>query len=316
MRAEPSVTGILDVGEGHRVYWEESGNPDGIPLVYLHGGPGGSLNKGGYRDWFDLDRFRLVGLDQRGCGRSTPHASHPTYDLGANTTAHLIADLEVLRAHLGIDRWIVTGVSWGSTLALAYGRAHPERTAAVSCMAVTTTGRAEVDWITEQVGRIFPEAWEEYAGYAERAGIGYRRELERLVTAYAQLLADPDPLVHRPAAQAWMRWEDAHVGLLHPTTTHSDRPVDQQVAFTRLTAHFWSHDGFLSPALLTDPGALSEIPVVLVHGRTDISGPAVTAYDLHRKLPRSRLIIEESEGHGGPLMVQAWQRANLELVRD
>ena len=204
----------------------------------------------------------------------------------------------------------------GSTLALAYGRAHPERTRAVSVMAVTTTGRAEVDWITEQVGRIFPEAWEEYAGYAERAGIGYRRELERLVTAFARLLADPNPLVHRPAAQAWMRWEDAHVGLLEPTTSHSERPMDYQLAFTRLAAHYWSHNGFLDPPLLVDPGALRDIPVALVHGRTDISGPAVTAYELHRMLPRSRLVIEETEGHGGPLMVQAWQRATLDLARD
>lgn len=133
------------------------------------------------------------------------------------------------------------------------------------------------------------------------------------MTAYAQLLADPDPSVHRPAAQAWMRWEDAHVGLLQPTTSHIDRPIDYQLAFTKLTAHYWSNDGFLNPALLHDPGALREIPVVLVHGRTDISGPAVTAYELHRVLPRSRLILEETEGHGGPLMVAAWQQATLDL---
>ncbi|NYJ75252.1 alpha/beta fold hydrolase [Allobranchiibius huperziae] len=313
MHTDPIATGLLEVGDGHRVYWEDSGALDGVPLVYLHGGPGGGLNKGSYRGWFDNDRFRVIGLDQRGCGRSTPHASDPTYDLGANTTAHLIADLEALRTHLGIERWVVTGVSSGSTLGLAYGRAHPERTLAVSVMAVTTTGRAEVDWITEHVGRIFPEAWDEYAGYAERAGVGYRRGQGRLVTAYAGLLADPDPLVHRPAAEAWMRWEDAHVGLLQPTTSHSERPIDYQVAFTRLTAHYWSHDGFVDPPLLTDPGALREIPVGLVHGRRDISGPAVTAYALHRVLPRSRLVIESTEGHGGPLMVAAWRQLTCDL---
>lgn len=316
MSSDVAVSGLLDVGAGHRIYWEESGNPDGVPLLYLHGGPGGSLGAGGYRDTFDPARFRVIGLEQRGCGRSTPPASDPLHDLASNTTDALIADLELLRVDRGIERWLVNGASWGCTLALAYARAHPDRAHGVVGMAVTTTGRAEVDWITEGVGAIFPEAWDRFASYAEDAGIGFRRGQGRLVTAYARLLADPDRTVCDAASVQWALWEDTHISLLNGAVKRSPRwdDGDVRIGFARLVTHYWAHDGFLDPALLSNVGALVDLPVVLIHGRVDVSGPAVTAYELHQRLPRSRLIIDEAEGHGGSRMVAAWGAANLDLA--
>jgi proline iminopeptidase len=170
-KAAVRSSGLLSVGGGHEIYWEESGNPDGIPAVYLHGGPGGALNQGGYRTKLDPSRFRIIGLDQRGCGRSTPRVTAPGYDLSQNTTSVLIDDIEKLREHLHVDRWLVNGVSWGSTLALAYAQTHPERVSGIVLLAVTTTSRFEVDWITETVGAIFPEAWDRLAGHAEQAAL-------------------------------------------------------------------------------------------------------------------------------------------------
>lgn len=166
---KPTTHGLLPTVDGQQIYWEEWGNPAGTPALYLHGGPGGTLGKSSYRHRFDLNRSRVVALEQRGCGRSLPHASDPTTDLSTNTTTHLISDIEQLREARGIDRWIVNGVSWGSTLALAYAQAHPERVIGIVLFAVTTTRREEVDWITEGVGAIFPEAWDRFASHAEMA---------------------------------------------------------------------------------------------------------------------------------------------------
>lgn len=173
---KPSDLGMLDVGDGNQVYWEEWGSPGGTPAVYLHGGPGAGLGTSQYRDKFDLRRTRVVGFDQRGCGRSTPHVSDPSVSLARNTTPQLIRDIESLRRHLGVEAWVVNGVSWGSTLALAYAQAHPDRVLGIVLFAVTATSRREVDWVTEGVGAIFPEAWDQLASHAENAGIGYRRD--------------------------------------------------------------------------------------------------------------------------------------------
>src|SRR3954452_18605742 len=165
MRVEehPVPDGLLDVGDRQLVFWEEWGTPDGVPALYLHGCPGGTLRTSAYRNRFDLDRTRVIGFDQRGCGRSSPHVSDPAVSLAANDTVHLIADMEALREHLGIDAWILNGVSWGSTLALAYAIEHPDRVLGIVLFAVTTTSRAEVDWITEGVAAVFPEAWDRFA---------------------------------------------------------------------------------------------------------------------------------------------------------
>lgn len=284
------------------IYWESSGNPGGIPVLYLHGGPGGTLGQGSCRSWHDPQRFWTVGLDQRGCGRSVPTAQDDLGHLGANTTQALIRDIEAVREHLEISTWIVTGVSWGSTLALAYALEHPQRVQGLALMAVTTTSRQEVDWMTVGVGRMFPEAWHEFAS-ASGATPG-----ERAVEAYARRLAGPDREDARRAAQAWDRWESWHVSLDAPQHrgTYLANERDRET-FALLVTHYWSRDGFLpgKQAILPRVHELNGIPGHLIHGRRDISGPAVTPWLLHRQWAGSQLTIVEDEGHGGPASTAA-----------
>jgi proline iminopeptidase len=306
------ASGLLSVDADQDMYWEESGNPDGTPAVYLHGGPGSGLGTGSYRSKFDPARFRIVGFDQRGCGRSAPLVTEPGYDLSRNTTQHLIDDIEKLRTHLHIDQWLVNGVSWGSTLALAYAQAHPERVLGIVLTAVTTTDRFGVDWITETVGAIYPEAWDRLASHAEQASVGYQRGQGRLVEAYARLMTDPDPAVRAAASRAWVDWEDHHVSIgtggVHRQRWEDD---EQRDVFATLVTHYWAHDAFLTPPILDQMNRLQGIPATLIHGRLDVSGPAVTAWRLHRAWPDSELILNETEGHGGEAMVGAWCAANV-----
>ena len=215
---ESYASGMLDVGDGHSLYWETVGNPDGVPAVWLHGGPGSGTGVASRRV-FDPAAYRAVLFDQRGCGRSRPLADTAAADLSTNTTPHLLRDLETLREHLGVDRWVVAGASWGVTLALAYAQAHPDRVRALVLAAVTSGTRAETDWITRDMRRVFPREWDAFAAEvpeAERDG--------DLCAAYARLLADPDPAVTERAARAWCTWEDTHVQGLScgssPTARH------------------------------------------------------------------------------------------------
>jgi proline iminopeptidase len=307
---EPFAFGMLAVGDGNELYWETSGNPDGKPAVMLHGGPGGGM-KTGYRRRFDPATHLIIGFEQRGCGRSRPLATDDLRMLATNTTQHLISDMELLREHLGVQRWLVSGVSWGSTLALAYSEAHPERVSELALLAVTTTSRFEVDWITETVGAIFPEAWD--AAYrASGARVG-----ERMVEAFRDRLQDTDARIREQAAADWMAWEDAHVSLGHgygagPTMD----PVERQV-FATLVTHYWANDGFLGgDGVMANIASIADIPGVLVHGRMDVSGPAVTAWRLHEAWPASRLVIVEDEGHGGDRMIEALVTAIDGFARD
>jgi proline iminopeptidase len=305
-------SGLLDVGAGQSVYWEESGTSDGIPGLYVHGGPGGALGDGTYRTRFDPSRFRVIGFDQRGCGSSTPLAIAPGYDLGRNTTPALIEDMEQLREHLGVERWLLNGVSWGSTLALAYAQAHPERVLGIVLVAVTTTDRFQVDWITERVGAVFPEAWDRLASHAERAGIGYRRGEGRIVEAYAQLMTHPDWAVRDAASRAWVDWEDHHISIGAGRVVHDPRWNDDEYrhVFATLVTHYWAHDAFLVPAILERMDRVNDVPGTLIHGRRDVSGPAIVPWRLHRSWAASELIIHETEGHGGAAMTEAWRDAN------
>ncbi|WP_076258598.1 alpha/beta fold hydrolase [Intrasporangium flavum] len=312
----PRRSGLLDVGDGNDVYWEEWGAADGVPALYVHGGPGGALGASAYRERFDLGATRVVGFEQRGCGRSTPHAGDAKASLATNDTPHLVADMEALRVHLGIDAWVINGVSWGSTLALAYAQEHAARVLGVVLYAVTTTSRSEVDWITEGMGAIFPEAWDRFAGHAERAGIGYRRGEARLVEAYARLLESPDPQVRDAASREWALWEDTHVSIGAGGFHRHPRWDDDRFrhAFARLTTHYWSHDGFCDPPILERMNRLRSIPATLVHGRRDISSPVTTAWRLHRSWPGSELLVDEGDGHGGTSMTARWYAANAALV--
>lgn len=291
---EPSGQGLLDVGDGHRVHWELHGAPGGKPAVVVHGGPGSGCAPW-WRGFFDESAYRVVLFDQRGCGRSRPHASTPEVDLTANTTHHLVADIERLREHLGVPRWLVLGGSWGSTLALAYAQAHPEAVTELVLFSVVTTTRREVRWVTQDVGRFLPAEWNRF-----RAGVP-ASERGDLVAAYNRLLLDPDPAVHEPAARRWCRWEADH------EKTRTDEPPDARyedrafrLCFARLVTHFWRHAAWLEEdALLRGAPRLTGIPGVLVHGRLDLSSPLDIPWQLARAWQDSQLIVVEDEGHRG-----------------
>lgn len=291
---EPHAHGMLDVGDGNRVYWEVCGNPAGKPALVLHGGPGSGAAPF-WRQLFDPAAYRVVLLDQRGCGRSTPDAADPATSLAANTTQHLIADAELLRRHLGIARWLVLGSSWGVTLALAYAQSHPARVSELVLFSITNTSRREVEWITRDMGRIFPGEWARFRDAvppAERDG--------SLVDAYARMLADPDPAVRERAAREWCRWEDVHVST-HPGHRPDPRYGDPRfrMRFARLVTHYWRHAAFLEDGqLLRDAGRLAGIPGAMVHGRLDISGPPDIAWHLARAWPDATLELIGAEGHG------------------
>ncbi|WP_324193785.1 prolyl aminopeptidase [Nocardia otitidiscaviarum] len=299
---EPYASGMLPVGDGHEIYWESTGNPRGKPALYLHGGPGGGIGSG-YRRWFDPEKYLIVGFEQRGCGRSRPLVTPDAAALATNTTAHLVADIEVLRAHLGIRSWLVNGVSWGTTLALAYAQAHPGRVDQLVLMSTTFTDSDAVEWITETVGRLFPVEWDAF-----RSAAGARPG-QRLVDAYYDLLTDTDEQVRTRAVDSWMAWEDAHVSLGAKPAADEQDPVWRRV-FATLVVHYWKHAAFLPPSALWDGlPALHHIPAVLIQGKLDVSGPAATAWELHKAWPGSRFVLIDDEGHGGPAMIQAMMRA-------
>ena len=308
---EPYASGMLDVGDGNRVYWEVCGNPEGKPAVVLHGGPGSGCGPR-HRRYFDPERYRVVLFDQRGCGRSTPRADDPATDLAGNTTGHLIADMEQLRAHLGLDRWLLFGGSWGSTLALAYAEAHPERVSEIVIPSVTTTRRREIDWLYRGVARYFPEEWERFR-LAVPAVAG--ESGAELAAGYAELLADPDPEVRARAAREWSWWEDATISL-EPNgkpDAHSDRPLPALIARARICAHYFAHGAWLEDGvLLREAGRLAGIPGVLIHGRHDLGSPVETAWALARAWPDASLVVVDDSGHTGSLTMTARQRAALD----
>lgn len=292
---EPHASGMLNVGDGHEIYWEASGNPDGKAVVYLHGGPGSgcSVNQ---RRFFDPSIYNAVLFDQRGCGRSLPLVGDRCEDLATNTTAHLISDMEALRELLGIERWTVVGLSWGSTLALAYAQQYRERVNEVLLVLVTSGSRDEVEWLTQGVARIFPESWDRFTSF-----IPPEMNSMRPVDAYAAMLFDPDPLVRDGAARHWCEWEDAHVSLTpgHTPNTRYDNPAFR-LRFARLVTHYWSNDCFLEENQLRRGAAvLNGIPGVLVNGKFDVSGSPSVAWEIARDWTTSRYIVIDDAGHGG-----------------
>jgi proline iminopeptidase len=290
---EPYDSGLLFVGDGHRVYWEQSGNPEGRPVVFLHGGPGGGTSPW-HRRFFDPERYRIVMLDQRGSGHSTPHASEPDADLRHNTTWHLVADLELLRKNLGIAQWQVFGGSWGSALALAYAQSHPDAVSELVLRGVFTLRRHEIEWFYEGgASAIFPDLWEEFIAPIPVL------ERSRLVEAYHRRLSDPDPAVHVPAAIAWSRWEAATISL-HRDPETIERMVEPRAAtaFARIENHFFLHEGWFRPEqLIEGAGVLRGIPGVIVQGRYDVCTPTMTAWDLHRAWPEAQFTIVDDAGH-------------------
>lgn len=293
---EPYASGLLAVGDGQQIYWEECGNPEGKPAVFLHGGPGGGCWPGARR-FFDPARYRVVLLDQRGCGRSLPHASESP-DLSANTTWHLVSDLERLREARGITRWLVFGGSWGSALALAYAETHPDRVSELVVRGIFTLRRRELDfYYNGAAGELFPERYEQYL--APLGGRDVDDDVGDTLAAYAKLLFDPDPAVHGPAAVAWSTWEAATI-TLEPDAELIARFAEPAyaLAFARIENHYFTHRGWFSEGqLLADAHRLAAIPGVIVQGRYDVATPAVTAWDLHRVWPTADLRIVTAAGH-------------------
>jgi len=292
---EPFATGMLPVSDGNEIYWEASGNANGKPVLHLHGGPGSGM-KSGYRRRFDPSRYLIVGFEQRGCGRSRPLATDPAASLATNTTQAIVGDIEALRTHLQVDKWLLSGLSWGSTLALAYAQTHPDRVSEIILTAVTMTGADEVAWATEWVGRIFPREWDEFASIA--------RPGQRVIDAYYDRITSPSSDVREATARAWCKWEDVHVSLA-PGSAPDPRYDDPnfRLLFATLVIHYWKHAAFIPEGLLAGMDRIAHIPAVLIHGRLDVSGPLVTPWRLHQAWPASELLVFDDEGHGGEQMM-------------
>ena len=285
---EPYHTDYLQVSPIHRLYYEQCGNPDGIPLVFLHGGPGaGCLPM--HRRFFDPAVYRIVLFDQRGCGRSRPFA-----ELTDNTTWHLVADIETLREKLGIDQWLVFGGSWGSTLALAYAETHPERVTGLILRGIFMCRPSEIQWFYQAgAHQIFPDLWEDYLVPIPED------ERHDLVSAYYRRLTDPDPATRLAAARAWSTWEAGTSKLFvsQDLISHFSEP-DFALAFARIECHYFVHDSFLTPdQLLREVARIRHIPGVIVQGRYDIVCPTRSAWDLHRAWPEAEFHLIPDAGH-------------------
>jgi proline iminopeptidase len=289
---EPFAHGLLDVGDGNRIYWETCGNPEGKPALVVHGGPGSGCGAGSRR-YFDPECYRVVLFDQRGCGRSTPSASDPSTDMSVNTTQHLLADMERLREHLKIDRWLLYGGSWGSTLILAYAERHPMRVSEIIILGATTTRRSEIDWLYRGVARFFPEEWVRFRAVVDD---------DDVVVGYARLMADKDKGVRERAAAAWLAWEDAVISL-EPNgrpNAYSDKPPDDQLALVRICSHYFSHAAWLEEGeLLRQAPLLTGIPGAIIHGRLDLGSPVATAWELVHAWPDAELVVVRDSGHMG-----------------
>lgn len=291
---EPYEHGMLDVGDGNRLYWESCGSPRGRPALVLHGGPGSGCTPW-HRRLFDPDAYRIVLFDQRNCGRSTPHASSPDTDLASNHTANLIADIERLRDHLAIERWLLLGGSWGSTLALAYAEMYPSRVSEIVLFGVTTGRPKEFDWLFRGgVSILFPEQWQRLRDAVPAA----LRDLD-IIEAYSRMLHDPDAATRDNAALEWCTWESA-TPAWPPTHGLSPRfrDPDFRIGFARIVTHYVRHNAWLEDGeLLRGAGAIAGIPGIMVNGRFDLQAPIAWAYDLKRVWPRAELVIVDNAGH-------------------
>ena len=285
----PYRTGKLKVSEPHEVYYEECGNPEGKPALLLHGGPGGGANAV-MRRYHDPSQYRIVLFDQRGCGRSTPHAS-----LEDNTTWHLVDDIEQLRLHLGIERWQVFGGSWGSTLSLAYAETHPERVSELILRGIFTLRRAELDWFyKEGCNWLYPDAYEGYLAPIPESERG------DMIAAYYRRLTHPDRAVQLAAARAWSVWEGTTLSLVPDEQRIRNFGSDHYaLAFARIECHYFINGGFLGSddQLIANAGKLGGIPGIIVHGRYDVVTPLKIAWDLSRAWPEAELRIVPDSGH-------------------
>jgi proline iminopeptidase len=279
--------GMLEVGDGHRIYWEVSGKPDGKPVVFLHGGPGSGTSPL-QRRFFDPEVYRIVLFDQRGCGRSMPHVATKDPD-EHNTTWHLVADMELLREHLGIERWQLFGGSWGATLAMAYAQTHPSRVSEIILRGVFLLRQSELDWLYRGgASALYPEEWATFSSLVPSGDT---------LEGYQRLLRDPARAAE--AAVAWSTWEASVVALSpNPNLVASYAEPRFAIAFAKLALHYFTHNGWLDDEqLIRDAGKLAGIPGRIVQGRYDVVTPPVTAWDLHQAWPDSTLNLLPRAGH-------------------
>ena len=284
---DPFDQRIVDVGDGHKVYVEQCGNPAGIPVVVLHGGPGGGCSPA-MRRYFDPAKYRIVLFDQRGCGRSRPHAS-----VVANTTWHLVADIELIRVTLGVDRWIVFGGSWGATLALIYAQTHPENVAALALRGVFLMTQGELDWFYGGgAGRFWPDLWQRFVQLVPEDERG------NLIEAYHKRLFSGDMMTETKYARAWAQWENALAAIDSDGVT-GESPADYARAFARLENHYFQHSGWLDSEhqILARTDRLANIPGVIVQGRYDMICPPLSAYTLAQQWPLAKLTFVGRAGH-------------------
>ena len=297
-------TGFLQVSELHTIYFEESGNPNGQPAIFVHGGPGGGITPE-YRQFFDPAHYHVVLFEQRGCGRSTPHAS-----LEENTTWDLVADMEKIREHLGIDKWLVFGGSWGSTLSLTYAETHPDRCTHLVLRGIFLLRKSEIDWLYQWgTSEIFPDYWEEYLKPIPP------EERHDMLSAYHKRLTSTDKAVQLEAARAWSIWEGATSKLLiDPNLVDHYGEEEFATAFARIECHYFVNRGFMEEGqLLRDVGRIRHIPTVIVQGRYDVVCPMRSAWDLHRAFPEARLLISPASGHS---MMEPENRSALVQAND
>lgn len=292
-RVEPYDQGMLDVGDGQLIHWEVSGNPEGKPAVVFHGGPGSGSHPR-WREDFDPDHWKLVLWDQRGTGLSTPPASDPATSMEHNTTQHLIDDAERLREHLGIEKWLLIGGSWGSTLILAYAIGHPERVSEIIIPAVTAGRPVELEWITRGLGMFFPDYFDAF-----REGVPEEDRDGNLALAYNKLLNSPDAATREKAAWDWNKWDLSTItgGDNDFAGTRYEDPV-MRYQLARVVSHYWGNGCFLEPdAIMGNLDRLKGIPGILIHGRNDFGGPLYTAWELAKGWPDAELVILNDAGH-------------------
>ena len=284
---QPRESGMLKLDDIHTMYWEVSGNPRGAPVVFLHGGPGAGTTPS-HRRFFDPAHYRIVLFDQRGAGRSVPLG-----ETRNNTTPHLIRDVETLRQHLGIERWLVFGGSWGSTLALAYSESHPERCTGLVLRGIFLCRRREIDWFLHDIRNIFPEAWRSFAEYLPA------EERQDLLRHYHKRLMDPDSAVHMPAARRWSVYEGSCSTLLpSPETVAAFGDDRMALGLARMEAHYFVNDIFLPEnSLLANLARIRRLPAIIVQGRYDVVCPIVTADELHRAWPEATYVVVSDAGH-------------------
>jgi proline iminopeptidase len=288
---EPYASGFLDVGDGHLLSWEACGNPEGRPAVVLHGGPGSGRGSR-TRRYFDPAAYRIIRFDQRGCGASTPSAADHAADLSTNTTWHLLGDLEALRMHLDVDRWLVFGASWGTTLGLLYAEHFPQHVRALVLAGVTTTRQSEIDWLYRGLAPMLPAQWEAF-----QQGVAAAARDGDLVAAYHELRNSPDPAIRAAAARDWHAWDTASSSAL-PATTPAPADPRMVLARARIVTHYFRHRAWLEDGvILANADRLAGIPGVMIQGNLDLKAPLVTASELSKLWSDSELILVPNAGH-------------------